>query len=95
MRMASASFVISRKDRPNDSWGCSYQKKPKPKPPKEPEQYQLFDTLEYGYRVFVTNLNAPIDVVAGFYRQWARAGNLINEANSDAGLAAHPSARGT
>jgi len=43
--------------------------------------------------VFVTDLNAPIDAVAGFYRQRAGAENLIKEANNDAGLAAHPSAR--
>jgi DDE family transposase len=70
-----------------------YQKKPKPKGLSEPEQYQLFDTPEYSYRVFVTNLDFPIDVVVGFYRQRAGAENLIKEANNDAGLAAHPSAR--
>jgi hypothetical protein len=70
-----------------------YQKKPKPKKLSEPEQYQLFDTPEYSYRVFVTDLDAPIDVVVGFYRQRAGAENLIKEANNDAGLAAHPSAR--
>jgi hypothetical protein len=68
-----------------------YQKKPKEL--SEPEQYQLFDTPEYSYRVFVTNLDFPIDVVVGFYRQRAGAENLIKEANNDAGLAAHPSAR--
>ena len=70
-----------------------YQRKPKPKKRKQPEQYQLFDTPEYGYRVFVTDLGAAIDVVVGFYRQRAGAENLIKEANNDAGLAAHPSAR--
>src|SRR5579864_641498 len=70
-----------------------YQKKPKPTECNEPEQYQLFDTPEYSYRVFVTDLDAPIDVVVGFYRQRAGAENLIKEANNDAGLAAHPSAR--
>jgi hypothetical protein len=39
------------------------------------------------------NLDAPIDAVVGFYRQRAGAENLIKEANNDAGLAAHPSAR--
>jgi hypothetical protein len=68
-----------------------YEKKPKKL--SEPEQYQLFDTPEYSYRVFVTNLDFPIDVVVGFYRQRAGAENLIKEANNDAGLAAHPSAR--
>ena len=70
-----------------------YQKKAKPKAEMRHEQYQLFDTPEYRYRVFVTNLDAPIDVVVGFYRQRAGAENLIKEANNDAGLAAHPSAR--
>jgi hypothetical protein len=70
-----------------------YQKKPKPKPRQEAEQYQLFETSQYHYRVFVTNLDAPIDAVVGFYRQRAGAENLIKEANNDAGLAAHPSAR--
>jgi Transposase DDE domain group 1 len=83
-----------------EGWGRAYrfvalryQKKAKPKPDGEPEQYQLFDTPEYTYRVFVTNLDAPIDVVVGFYRQRAGAENLIKEAHNDAGLAAHPSAR--
>ena len=70
-----------------------YQNQPKPKKGKDPEQYQLFDTPQYSYRVFVTNLDAPIDLVVGFYRQRAGAENLIKEANNDAGLAAHPSAR--
>jgi hypothetical protein len=70
-----------------------YQKKPKPKKRNEAEQYQLFDSPEYCYRVFVTDLDAPIDAIVGFYRQRAGAENLIKEANNDAGLAAHPSAR--
>jgi len=83
-----------------EGWGKAYrfvslryQKKPKPQKRKQTEQYQLFDTPEYHYRVFVTNLDAPIDVVVGFYRRRAGAENLIKEANNDAGLAAHPSAR--
>jgi hypothetical protein len=68
-----------------------YLKQPKLKKGKEPEQYQLFDTPEYSYRVFVTDLDAAIDVVVAFYRQRAGAENLIKEANNDAGLAAHPS----
>jgi hypothetical protein len=70
-----------------------YQKKAKPKEGSEPEQYQLFDTPEYSYRALVTDLDAAIDVVVGFYRQRAGAENLIKEANNEAGLAAHPSAR--
>jgi len=40
-------------------------------------------------------MDAPIDVVVGFYRLRAGAENLIKEANNDAGLGAHPSARWT
>jgi hypothetical protein len=83
-----------------EGWGRAYRfvalrylKQPQPKQRKDPEQYQLFDTPEYSYRVFVTDLDAPVDAVVGFYRQRAGAENLIKEANNDAGLAAHPSAR--
>jgi len=60
---------------------------------EEVEQYQLFETSVYKYRVFVTNLEEPTDLVVWFYNQRAGAGNLIKEANNDAGLAAHPSGR--
>ena len=70
-----------------------YEKKPEAREADEPEQYQLFDTPEYTYRVFVTNLDAPLDALVGFYRGRASAENLIKEANNDAGLAAHPSKR--
>jgi DDE family transposase len=70
-----------------------YEKKPEPKKKEEPEQYQLFETAEYTYRVFVTCMDDPIDVLVWFYRQRATAENLIKEANNDAGLAAHPSKR--
>ena len=82
-----------------EGWGKAYrfialryQKKQKPDA-GEPEQYQLFDTPEYSYRVFVTNLDGPMDALVWFYNQRAGAENLIKEANNDAGLAAHPSAR--
>ena len=68
-----------------------YKKKEKSEP--EREQYQLFDSPEYRYRVFVTNLQEPMDRLLGFYNQRAGAANLIKEANNDAGLAAHPSGR--
>jgi hypothetical protein len=58
-----------------------------------PEQYQLFETSQYKYRVFVTDFVEPIDFVVCFYRQRGGAENLIKEANNDAGLAAHPSHR--
>src|SRR3974390_894016 len=58
-------------------------------------QYQLFDTPEYSYRVFVTNMKDTIDRLVWFYNQRAGAENLIKEANNDAGLAGHPSGRWT
>jgi hypothetical protein len=70
-----------------------YRRTPEPKKKEEAEQYQLFETAEYTYRVFVTNMDAPIYVLVWFYRQRASAENLIKEANNDAGLAAHPSKR--
>jgi hypothetical protein len=83
-----------------EGWGKAYrfialryQKKPQPKQVDEPEQYQLFDTPEYSYRVFVTDMKDPIDLLVWFYNQRAGAENLIKEANNDAGLAAHPSGR--
>jgi DDE family transposase len=83
-----------------EGWGKAYrfialryQKKPPPKQVSEPEQYQLFDTPEYSYRVFVTDMKDPIDLLVWFYNQRAGAENLIKEANNDAGLAAHPSGR--
>jgi hypothetical protein len=65
----------------------------RPKAAEEPEQYQLFDTPEYSYRVFVTDMKDAIDLLVWFYNQRAGAENLIKEANNDAGLAAHPSGR--
>jgi len=60
---------------------------------EESEQYQLFETSQYKYRVFVTDLTDPIYFVVWFYNQRGGAENLIKEANNDAGLAAHPSLR--
>jgi hypothetical protein len=83
-----------------EGWGKAYrfialryQKKPQAREADEPEQYQLFETPEYSYRAFVTNLKDPVDLLAWFYDQRAGAENLIKEANNDAGLAAHPSGR--
>ena len=59
----------------------------------EVQQYQLFETRPYKYRVFATNLKDPLPFVVWFYNQRAAAENLIKEANNDAGLAAHPSGR--
>jgi hypothetical protein len=60
---------------------------------EETEQYQLFETSQYQYRVFVTDFVEPIGFVVWFYGQRGGAENLIKEANNDAGLAAHPSHR--
>ena len=60
---------------------------------EKPEQYQLFDTPQHIYRVFVTGMDDPLDLLVWFYNQRAGAENLIKEANHDAGLAAHPSNR--
>jgi hypothetical protein len=60
---------------------------------EETEQYQLFETSQYKYRVFVTDMTDPIYFVVWFYNQRGGAENLIKEANNDAGLAAHPSGR--
>ena len=57
------------------------------------EQYQLFDTPEYSYRVFVTNMMDGIALLTWFYNQRAGAENLIKEAKNDAGMADHPSGR--
>jgi len=60
---------------------------------EEREQYQLFDTPQYIFRVFVTNMKNALDLLVWFYNGRAGAENLIKEANNDAGLAAHPSGR--
>jgi hypothetical protein len=61
--------------------------------PKSDKQLPLIDTLEYRYRVFITNMEGPVTELAEFYDGRAGAENLIKESNNDAGLAAYPSAR--
>lgn len=70
-----------------------YEKPPEEETADPVEQYQLFATAAYTYRVFVTDLTEPIAKVVWFYNQRAGAENLIKEANNDAGLAVHPSHR--
>ena len=70
-----------------------YEKAHEEVEPEETEQYQLFETSQYRYRVFVTDMSDPIHFVVWFYNQRGGSENLIKEANNDAGLAAHPSAR--
>jgi len=80
-----------------EDWGQAYRflalryKKEESEP--EREQYQLFDSPQYRFRVFVTNLQDAMDLLVWFYNERAGAENLIKEANNDAGLAAHPSGR--
>jgi len=80
-----------------EGWGKAYRfialRYKNNKPSQEREQYQLFDTPQYLYRVFVTNMDGEIAPLVWFYNQRAAAENLIKEANNDAGLAAHPSQR--
>jgi hypothetical protein len=44
--------------------------------PEETEQYQLFATSQYRYRVFVTALSEPVPFVVWFYNQRGGAENL-------------------
>lgn len=67
-----------------------YRKKPPTPEPGQPVQYQLFDTPQYTYRAFVTNMRGAVSGLVEFYDQRAGAENLIKEANNDAGLTAHP-----
>jgi hypothetical protein len=90
---AQCEFVYQPK-----GWGKAYrfialryEKDPEEEEPGEVVQYQLFATKQYKYRVFVTNMEEPIDKLVWFYNQRAGAENLIKESNNDAGLAAHPS----
>jgi len=82
-----------------EGWGKAYRfialryGKNKEPAAEEPEQYQLFDTPEYSYRVFVTNMTDGIALLTWFYNQRAGAENLIKEAKNDAGMADHPSGR--
>jgi len=83
-----------------DGWGKAYrfvalryEKQTKAGAVEAAEQYQLFETSQYLYRVFVTNMEGAVHQLAAFYNQRAAAENLIEEANNDAGLAAHPSGR--
>jgi len=82
-----------------EGWGRAYRfvavrylKEKKPEP-GQAEQYQLFETPDYAYRVFVTNMQHAVDLLVWVYNQRAGAENLIKEANNDAGLAAYPSSR--
>ena len=64
--------------------------KPRSRSAEAPEQYQLFETEAYLYRVFVTNMKGPVPRLVAFYNGRCAAENLIKEANYDAGIIAHP-----
>jgi hypothetical protein len=77
-----------------EGWGKAYRfiaLRYEKKDEERKEQYQLMETADYIYRVFVTNMEDEIDLLVWHYDQRAGAENLIKEANNDAGLAAHPS----
>jgi hypothetical protein len=77
-----------------EGWGQAYRfiaLRYQKKDETRKEQYQLFETPEYVYRAFVTDMKEAIYVLVWVYDQRAGAENLIKEANNDAGLAAHPS----
>jgi hypothetical protein len=65
-------------------------KSPAKDEPPQQEQYQLFETSAYLYRVFVTDLEGPVYRLVQFYNQRCASENLIKEANNDAGMSAHP-----
>jgi len=75
-------FVALRKEKPREELDA-----------EDAEQYQLFETSQHKYRVFVTDMSDPVYFVVWFYGQRGGAENLIKEANNDAGLTAHPSGR--
>jgi Transposase DDE domain group 1 len=77
-----------------EGWGKAYRfiaLRYEKKDEERKEQYQLLQTAEYIYRVFVTDMKDKIELLVWHYDQRAGAENLIKEANNDAGLAAHPS----
>src|ERR1017187_7740927 len=82
-----------------EGWGQAYRfvalryVKTQTPEPGQTEQYQLFETADYSYRVFVTNLRDAVELLVWFYNQRGGAENLIKEANNDSGLAAYPSGR--
>jgi hypothetical protein len=83
-----------------EGWGQAYrfvalryEKKKESAAAEKSQQYQLFDTPKYSYRVFATNMSGGIAMLTWFYNQRAGAENLIKEAKNDAGMADHPSGR--
>src|SRR5438874_3189053 len=69
--MSSANSAISRKGGGKAYRFIALRYEKKEKNTQKREQYQLFDTPEYSYRVFVTDMDQPIDLLVWFYRQRA------------------------
>jgi hypothetical protein len=59
-----------------------YEKKADPPETDQSEQYQLFKTADYIYRVFATSMDRPLDLVGWFYNQRGGAEKLIKEATT-------------
>ena len=57
-----------------------YEKAPEEMGPEEAEQYQLFETSQYKYRVFVTDFSDSIDMVVWLYRQRGGADHPLHAA---------------
>jgi hypothetical protein len=56
-------------DKPYRFVALRYEKPPEELKAEPTEQYQLFETRQYKYRVFVTDLRDPIYFVVWFYGQ--------------------------
>jgi len=82
MPVRSANSVTSRTGGASfiGSWPCATKKTRAEREAEETEQYQLFETSQYKYRVFVTDMSDPIYFVVWFYSQRGGAENLIKEA---------------
>src|SRR5919109_1980760 len=68
-------FVAVRKEKPREEVEA-----------EEAEQYQLFETGQYQYRVFVTDFAESIDFVVWFYGQRGGSENLIKKGDNHAWL---------
>lgn len=84
-----------------DGWGKAYRflalrygKKRPVAAADQPEQYQLFETPQYIYRVFVTNLEGPVHELVAFYNQRAGAENLIRKPTTTRGFRRTPPGAG-
>jgi hypothetical protein len=76
-----------------DGWGKAYrflalryEKKPKAGGVDTPDQYQLFETPQYIYRVFVTNMDGPVHTLVAFYALEALDDELQLVSDRDVGL---------